>query len=359
MMKCDYLIIGQGLAGSILAYQLLKKGKTVAIIDERKSSTSSRVAAGLANPFTGPKMVKTWKADHLFPFLQTFYREIENEINASFFSERTIYRPFTSIAELNDWDGRSVQSNYQKFIKNICAKEAHSKYVYDPLGGVEIHGFVLNVPKFLDTMHPYFLERCNYQEERFDEANLELTDGGIKYHDIRAGKIIFCSGHQILNSKFFGWIPITPVKGEVLHLKMNLDFETIYNKSCFIIPQMNGYFKAGSTYNRSDLSNEPTEKGKNEIIKKLEALMKMKYEIVKHEAGIRPGTVTRKPLIGFHPAHQQLAIFNGLGSKGVSIAPFFSDQLVKCLEDGNNLDEEVDIKKYYSLYFKSQFSTIN
>ena len=356
-MKHDYLIIGQGLAGSILAYQLLKLGKTVAIMDERKSSTSSRVAAGLANPFTGPKMVKTWKAEHLFPYLKFFYKEIENEIKTSFFAKRTIYRPFASIVELNDWDARSAQSGYQNFLKKICEKDAHSRFVKDPLGGIEIHGFVLNVPMFLDTMHPFFLERCYYLEERFDEANLELTKNGVKYHDIHASKIIFCSGHQILKSKFFSWIPMAPVKGEVLHLKMNSDFETIYNQSCFIIPQRNGYFKAGSTYDRNDFSEEPTKNGKNEINRKLNALIKMKYEIVQHDAGIRPGTVTRRPLIGFHPHHQQLIVFNGLGSKGVSLAPFFSDQLVKCLEDGNNLDAEVDIKKYYSLYFKSHFST--
>ena len=171
--------------------------------------------------------------------------------------------------------------------------------------------------------------------------------------------MVFCSGHQIQNSKFFGWIPLAPVKGEILHLKMKLDFETIYNKSCFIIPQGHGYFKAGSTYDRNDLSEVTTEKGKNEISKKLDALMKIDYEIVKHDVGIRPGTVTRTPLIGIHPEHHQLAIFNGLGSKGVSLAPFFSEQLVNCLEEGNNLDAEVDIKKYYSLYFTSHFSTKN
>lgn len=358
-MKFDYLIVGQGLAGSILAYQLLKRGKTVAIIDEGKSSTSSRVAAGLSNPFTGPKMVKTWKADELFPYLQTFYKEIENKTKSSFFTERTIYRPFSKIADLNDWDGRSAQPKDQKYLKNICEKGVHSKYINGPLGGVEIHGSVLNLPRFLDAMNSYFKERCTFLEERFIEADLELTNSGIVYHHVHASQMVFCSGHQILNSKFFGWIPLAPVKGEILHLKMKLDFETIYNKSCFIIPQGHGYFKAGSTYDRNDLSEVVTEKGKDEISKKLDALMKMDYEIVKHDVGIRPGTVTRTPLIGIHPEHQQLAIFNGLGSKGVSLAPFFSEQLVNCLEEGNNLDAEVDIQKYYSLYFTSHFSAKN
>jgi hypothetical protein len=48
-----------------------------------------------------------------------------------------------------------------------------------------------------------------------------------------------------------------------------------------------------------------------------------------------------------------------MGTKGVSLAPFFSDQFVKYLLDDNYLDEEVDIKKYYSLYFNSHFSKEN
>ena len=98
-----------------------------------------------------------------------------------------------------------------------------------------------------------------------------------------------------------------------------------------------------------------TESGRNEICEKLEALSPMSYKITGQEAGIRPGTVPRRPLIGAHPRFPNLFVFNGLGTKGVSLAPFFSDQMAKCLEEGNNLDEEVDIKKYYSLYFNSQF----
>lgn len=358
-MKRDYLIIGQGLAGSILAYQLLQRGKTITIIDERKSSTSSKVAAGLVNPFTGPKMVKSWKAEYLFPFLRSFYSNLESEINLAFLTKKTIYRPFGSIEELNDWDGRSSQPNYQKFIKRICPKGTHNKYIFDEFGGIEIDGLVLNVAKFIDAMHNYLSNRCQYITSQFQESDLTLSDNNITYHEIHANKLVFCTGYEIQQSKYFGWVPMAPVKGELLYIKMDEEFETIYNKSCFIIPQGKGIYKAGSTYNREDLSEKPTDKGKNEITKKLNALLKMNYEIIRHDAGIRPGTVPRRPLMGFHPIHHQLGVFNGMGTKGVSLAPFFADQFVKCLEEGNNLDEEVDIKKYYSLYFNSHFSKEN
>jgi len=358
-MKYDYLIIGQGLAGSILAYQLLKKKKKIVIIDEKKSNTSSLIGAGLINPFTGPKMVKSWRIETLFPYLKNFYEELENATGYNFYREKTIYRPFASIEELNDWEGRSTQPNYLKFIKKNHLKDAHSAFINDPYGGAEFYGAVLNMPIFIKAMQQYLSHQCALIIERFDEASLRLNENGVDYKGTQATNIVYCTGYQVQKSPYFGWLPIAPVKGEILHLKLDRDFETIYNKSGFIIPQEYGYYKAGSTYSRNDFSEEPTEQGKNEITKKLEALLKMNFEIVKHEAGIRPGTVSRRPLIGHHPACKQMSIFNGLGTKGVSVAPFFSDQFAKCLVEGNNLDEEVDIKKYYSLYFNSHFSIEN
>ncbi len=354
-MKYDYLIIGQGLAGTVMAYQLLERGKRIVIIDEKLKNTSSRVAAGLVNPFTGPKMVKTWRAEILFPYLVEFYKKLEKKTKASFFSERKLYRPFASAEDLNDWYGRSSLPNYQPFIHKLCDSNTHQKYIYDPFGGIEINAFVLNVPLFLDAMEEYFSQQCDLLEERFEEADLKINSDNVTYRGIKANKVIFCNGYQVKNSMYFGWIPIAPLKGEILHAEFEQDFQTIYNRSCFIIPAQQNKCKVGSTYDRHDMSNSITDSGRDEICEKLEALSPMKYKIVGQQAGIRPASVSRRPLIGVHPEYDRLFVFNGMGTKGVSLAPFFSNQMANCLEEGNNLDAEVDIKKYYSLYSDSQF----
>jgi len=354
-MKYDYLIIGQGLAGTVLAYQLQKLGRKVAIIDEGVNVTSSRVAAGLANPFTGPKMVKSWKAELLFPYFEQFYMDLETETGARFFTSRALYRPFGSAEELNDWYGRSTQANYQQFIHRICNSGAHGHYVDDPQGGIELNAHVLQVADFLNAMQGYLSKKCHFVIDRFEEDQLEIFHGGIKYLQVESEKLIFCNGYQVKDSKYFGWLPMAPVKGEILLVEFEEDFQTIYNRSCFIIPQGARSFKVGSTYNRHDMTNLITESGKNEICEKLEALTPMRYKILDQQAGIRPGTVPRRPLMGVHPKYDRLFVFNGMGTKGVSLVPFFSDQFAKWLEGDNYLDAEVDIKKYYSLYFKSQY----
>ena len=76
-MEIDFLIVGQGLAGSALGYRLIQEGKKVILVDQPEGNKSSRVAAGLCNPVTGRKMVKTWKGEFLFPEIIPFYQELE------------------------------------------------------------------------------------------------------------------------------------------------------------------------------------------------------------------------------------------------------------------------------------------
>ena len=101
MQKRDILIVGQGLAGSLLALELEKRKKNVMIIDNNPSVSSSKVAAGLYNPITGRKMVRTWLADELFPNLSKFYQDLEKKLDTKFHFSKTIYRPFNNVEEQN------------------------------------------------------------------------------------------------------------------------------------------------------------------------------------------------------------------------------------------------------------------
>ena len=285
-MIFDYIIVGQGLAGTSLAWQLIKRGKKLVIIDSGEERTSSKTGAGLANPFTGPKMVKTWKADVLFPYAEMFYRELEDVTGVQFFERRIIYRPFGSVEELNDWHGKGGQDNYKKFICAIRDSNYYGDYVYDPYGGVALYGYVLDMPLFIQSMKNYFLDNGRYLEELFDEKLLEIhSDDKVRYKEMEARKIIFCTGHHITNSRYFGWLPVSGLKGELLSIKMDTKFKTIFNKSGFIIPRGNGIFIAGSTYSRDDVSTDVTDRAKNEICLKLDSLIKLSYKIVGRQTG--------------------------------------------------------------------------
>ncbi len=358
-MMIDYLIISQGLAGSTLANQLLHAGKSIAVIDPRRFPTASSVAAGLINPFTGPKMVKSWKFDELISFGSDYYHDAERVLESTFFHERKMFRPLQSIEQQNDWYGKTTLPGYAEYIHRLSDAGEHAPFVHYPAGGLESRAWTLNMPVFLDATYAFLKKQCDYLEEQFDEAILEIGPDSVRYRDIEAKRVVFCTGYHSVHSRFFNWLPLVPVKGEILDIKLAVNFETIYNRNCFIIPQGDGLFRVGSTYDRKNITLEPTLEGKNQIMTNLRQMTDQPFEVIGHWAGIRPGTMTRRPLIGQHPEFRSIYIFNGLGTKGVSLAPYFAREFVSHLEGVKNLHDEVDIKKYYSLYFNSQSAKKN
>ncbi|MEO1049601.1 MAG: FAD-dependent oxidoreductase [Bacteroidota bacterium] len=346
----DYLIVGQGLAGTTLAYQLMKLDKKVLVINQAKKITSSLVAAGLYNPITGRKMVKTWKADALFPYLTEFYQELQSHFSEVFFNDLNIYRPFLSIEEQNEWMGKSSDPDYLPFIKNINLQEQHGSIIKDEFGGLELDqsGF-LNIPVFLSCMREYFKEKGVYYEGVVDENNLSLRKSEVSYEGVTAMKVIFCQGPDAITNHFFSWLPFSLVKGEILYIRTHSKLDRIYNRGVFVLPWNEDICKVGATYDTKDMSLNTTLNARQTLVEKLNNLVKFSYEIIDQSAGIRPATKDRRPFIGLHPNFETIGIFNGLGAKGVSLSPYFSKHFAYMLENGEELDSEINISRYFSL----------
>ncbi|MDH5474393.1 MAG: FAD-binding oxidoreductase [Cyclobacteriaceae bacterium] len=350
--KFDYIIVGQGLAGTSLAFHLHKLGKKVLIIDEEKDNTSSKIAAGLFNPVTGRKMVLTWKAHQLFDYLNQFYKNIEQKLSESFLFNTTIYRPFVSLEEQNEWMGKSADENHTPFIKQLHTIPAYSQHLNDDFGGLELKNCgYLDIPKFLKASRTYFTNKEAVLNEKFDPSGLEISDNVI-YKNFNAKKIIFCTGIEEKSSTFFDWLPFSLVKGEVLEIIPKDNFNMIYNRGVFIMPRNNEKFLVGATYDTKDITYDKTEKGRNTLIDKLEIIFKPTYTIQGQRAGIRPATKDRKPFVGMHPELDKVGVFNGLGAKGVTLAPYFANQFADFLVNEKVIDVEANISRYYSLYFR-------
>ena len=183
--------------------------------------------------------------------------------------------------------------------------------------------------------------------ESFDYSKLEINDNELKYECFRAKRIVFCEGFGLKKNPFFNYLPLDGAKGETLTIKapeLNIDF--LLKASIFVLPLGNDLYKVGATFNWSDKTSTPTKDGRDELIKKLDKVITVSYEIIEQLAGVRPTVKDRRPLVGVHPKYQQLAVLNGLGTRGVMIAPTMAKQLVNYLENAVPLDKEIDIKRY-------------
>ncbi len=346
-MEIDFLIIGQGLAGSALGYRLIQEGKKVVLIDQPKGNQSSRVAAGLFNPVTGRKMVKTWKGELLFPEIIPFYQELEQVTGRKFLTLQPIYRPFLSIEEQNEWMGHSSDLEIQPFVKKIEVSSQDAR-LKDSYGGVVLqYSGWLDIPTFLEGMVAFFGDRLT--QEEFKEEELVQEGEYWLYKHWRTKAIIYCNGLGAMRSRFFSFLPFAPVKGEILEVKQDFDLPFIVNRGVFRVPLPNGNFRVGSTYTWHDLEEGPTESAQKELLDKLTEVVRVPVaEVCAHKVGIRPATKDRKPFLGKHPEASHVYVFNGFGAKGVSLVPYFSAQMRDFLLENKPLSPEVSISRYFA-----------
>jgi len=346
--QLDYIVVGQGLAGSAAAVHLFRRNKKFVVFDLPIENSSSSIAAGLFNPITGKNWVKTWKADLLFPYMLKYFQEVEELLRRKFLTERPIYRPFSSLSEQNDWMSRRTDPSFRNYVDRIFTNEVYQNLVINIFGGVQLKNTgYLNIPDYIQAVAQFLREQNRYVVKKFLWKDVQLKDDDIVYRNYRAKKIILCEGSIASENHMWEFLPFRLVKGEILTIKTDIDFNVIFNRGVFIISLGNGVCKVGSTYDWENLKKSPTEEGKREIMTRLKVFFKPEYKILDHVAGIRPATLDRRPFIGTHPIAKNIVIFNGLGTKGVTLAPYYANQLLNHLETGSTLDREVNIERYF------------
>lgn len=348
----DFIIVGRGLAAITLSHAFYSEGISFKLIGTNELSQSSRVAAGIWNPVVFKRLTKSWLADELIPCLNQFYSDCEKRLQSKLITQRPIIKPFGEEQEKQHWL-KKAESTLFPFLET-CIHEKDDDGLYNfaiPFGYAKVlQSGSLNLPDYLDLSSAFFTEQLI--NEIFDYSQLESLKNSVRYKTLEAKNIVFCEGYAVKNNPFFNWIPLKPAKGEVLtiastEIKLN---NAIFNKNGFVMDVTENTFKLGATYAWDDLSEAPTEAAKLELLQKLEQMLQTKYSVTHHQAGIRPSSVDRRPIIGAHPKHKQLFVFNGLGTKGVMLAPYFAEKFVHFCLQKEPLNSEVDLKRFYHLY---------
>ncbi|MDD5276457.1 MAG: FAD-dependent oxidoreductase [Methylovulum sp.] len=351
-MSIDFLIVGQGLAGSLLAWELILRGYKIVVIDNGKES-ASQVAAGVINPVTGMRLVKSADVDVLLPVAKQCYLQLSYFFQQDFYVEKPMIRLFSSDSEFKQAQKRLNQSSYYGYFGDIYPSPKKFDAWVSPYGFVEQKqtGYLLTRP-LLNCLKTFFIGHGCYQSAKFQAKDVQLMPV-LRWKDITPKQIIFCEGFQATQNPWFSWLPFQPVKGEILTLMMHQSQlpDHIINYGNWLIPLQGNLFRIGATFDHKTLDNLPTKQGKSALLTALHAALSPPppFTLTGHQANVRPCTLDKQPFIGSHPHYPQLAIFNGFGAKGSLQIPYYSQHFADSLSRG--LPMPSSIQRHYATHF--------
>lgn len=366
----DFLIVGQGLAGSILAWRLIQQGYSIKIIDAvnfentyipisndaHPFQSASYVSTGLVNPITGRRFVKSWLIDDLLPIAEKTYAEIEKTVEQKLYQSIPIFRTFPDQRAANDWELRKNDEDYKAYIDETNYKLNTDLFNSSTDGmtvkaskRLKVRQTVMALRNFFEVNNCFINARVDYSQLKFEANHIELLlelDNG-KTETLNCNKLICCEGAKAKDNPFFKQLPFTSCVGQILIIKADtLDIDRVLKLGLFIIPIGENLFQIGTTWDWD--IDEPflSEKAKEKMLNHLRKTLKVDFELIEHQAAVRPTIKDRRPVMGEHPTQRNTYIFNAFGAKGVSLIPYFTEHFIGYLKNEIELMKDVSINRF-------------
>lgn len=346
MKQIDYIIVGSGLAGIAFCEQAKKHDKTVLVIDNT-SQKSSTVAGGLYNPVVLKRFTPVWKSAEQLQIALPFYESLEQKLQTKLDYKTPVYRLFNSVEEQNNWFTASDKKGLSPYLSTKLISNTNL-FVEAPFGyGEVLETGRVDTKQLIKSYKAYLKTNEEFLEETFDYDVLEFTEEWITYKSYQAKHIVFAEGFGLKQNPFFRDLPLNGTKGELLTIHApDLQIDFVLKSSVFIIPLGQDLYRIGATYEWTDKTNTITETAKKELLTKLQTFLKCDFTVVEQVAGIRPTVIDRRPLVGTHKIHKNLHVLNGLGTRGVMIAPYVAQVLFNHIENNQALNPEIAITRF-------------
>lgn len=336
----DAIIIGQGLAGTVLSETLSRRGLRAMVFDAPRHGRASWVAAGVVNPMVLRRTVASWRASEMLAIAGAFYRELELGSESSFLTSMPLVEIFPTAQEAAIWQLRMRDPELGRMLATGPVNDAGLARMPQPYGyGVVLRCAWLNMQVMLLAQRERLLRSGSLEERVVDESEIHRTSAGMEVHGRSAPILIRCSGpfHQVAG--------LVPVRGEGLTVRLpGLSLSCMVHRGAFIVPLGDDNYRVGATFAWDDVWSGPTDEGLRAMLDRITRLWSGEIDVLEHWAGVRPASKDRRPILGRVGPHE--AVLTGLGSRGVMLAPWCASHLADHLFEGKPLDPEVDASRF-------------
>ncbi|MDQ0160504.1 NAD(P)/FAD-dependent oxidoreductase [Alkalibacillus salilacus] len=356
------LVVGGGILGASAAYELVKKGKDVTLVDSKMEGQATYAGAGIVCPWVSAR-----KDPDLYELARASairYPDLVESLKENGASD-TGYRLCGALALAED--EATLQELYQEAvtkreetsfvgdIKTLLNQEAQA--MFPPLkdnvqavyvsGGARVDGAKLNralLQAFQNCDGKYLEESVSL------EVSSDQVVAYINQERVEADEVIVAAGawtNDLLKPLGIE-LPLEPQRGQIAHLTLSQETAewpvVLPQSSHYMLAFEGGRVVMGATREAgSGFDYRLTAGGVHDVLHEgldvAPGLVEATLEDVR--IGFRPMGPDGKPLLGRVNAFSNLTVATGLGPSGLTIGPYVG-KLAAQLATGNKIDQTID-----------------
>jgi glycine oxidase len=351
----DVVIIGGGVIGCSIAYQLSKMGVQVSVIErEEIAAEASSAAAGLLAPaevLTGPKAV----AD-LFLASWSITAETIAEIEAA----SGVQVEYFQTGALHALKNTADQSSLRRYAEIWQAQGSDVKwltgdqvYQYEPLLH---HTFdvALYVPEAA-SIRPRLMTRAYAEAARKSGADfyehtevtgLQQNSGRVVGIQTAQGQTISCDRVVIATGAWSahigGWsgltIPVFPARGQILALRQPATplKHTIFGNDIYMVPKIDNTIYVGATIEQVGFDKSNTAGGVAWLLSSaIQLVPELEHTgIADIWSGLRPWSQDSYPILGKAPGWENVILATGHGPGGFELSAITGKTIAELITTG-------------------------
>ncbi|WP_335869096.1 glycine oxidase ThiO [Bacillus sp. 2205SS5-2] len=348
----DAIIVGGGVIGTSIAYNLSKRGRKVLLLERNQiASRASKAAAGMLGAQTeikrdGPFFQLAKQSRVQFPSLAHELKEVSG-IDIEFFRNgmikvartedealhlKELVRHHQEMGEQAEWMTASVLSRTESALSNVL-KGGMSIEQDGNVSSLQLTKAFAHSAQLLGTEIKEYTE-VNHLILGQNKVNGVSTTGGSYFSE----EVIIAGGawSQTLLDSVGIDLQSFPVKGECFSVKTKrqLIAHTIFTEDCYIVPKTGNRLLIGATEHAHSFDETVSLDGISSLISRATKLLPGLSDTIweKAWAGIRPQTARGIPQVGRCKDWEGLIIATGHYRNGVLLAPITGVMVADLLE---------------------------
>ena len=336
----DHIIIGGGVMGLLTAWFLAQEGQKVTLVERDETGKESSWAGGgilsPLYPWQYPQAVT-----ELVKWSQNFYPDLAEQLGKSTDIDPEWTQSGLLILDADqqqqalDW-GKQTDTELHIISKpelvNIEPKvnaDFETAIWLPDVAQIRNPRLVKCLKQSLQQHNVEILEHSAVEKILTDNnraTGVAIRQNG-SLNNLYGSNVLVTGGAwsaEIISPFGFN-IDVEPVRGQIILLKTEPGYlkRIVLENGRYVIPRRDGHTLIGSTLEYVGFDKHITKSAKEQLLESAEKIIPSidKFPLVKHWAGLRPGSTSNIPTICEHPTIENLFINAGHFRNGVVMAP--------------------------------------